>query len=130
MNAPRRLKVVGRNRGGTNTLPVSAQLTLDDEELEDMIPIYAAAAISNNHEDTIDPNGYKAATEFQLAEKWHTTMKDQLDAIGQHQVLGDIMELPEGRKALPSHCVYKNKRDGGGNVQWFKARLFCKGNRN
>jgi hypothetical protein len=45
-----------RNRGGKNTSPVSAQLTLDDEELEDMIPIYAAAAISNYHEDAIDPN--------------------------------------------------------------------------
>ena len=33
------------------------------------------------------------------------------------------MQLPEGRKALPSHCVYKIKRDGAGNVQRFKARL-------
>jgi hypothetical protein len=30
-------------------------------------------------------------------------MKDKLDAIGQHQVFGDFVELPEGCKALPSH---------------------------
>jgi len=55
-------------------------------------------------------------------------MKEELDAIGPHQVFGDFVELPEGRKALPSHWVYKIKRDGAGNVQRFKARLVCGGN--
>jgi len=80
-------------------------LALEDEEFEDMIPMYAAAAISNNHdhEDGIDdPKSYKAATESTLTEKWDTAMKEDLDAIGQHQVLGDFVELPEGRKPLPS----------------------------
>jgi hypothetical protein len=55
-------------------------------------------------------------------------MLEELDAIGQHQVFGDFMELPEGRKAFQSHWVYQIKRDGAGNVQRFKARLVCKGN--
>jgi len=93
-----------------------------------MIPIYAAAAISDDHEDGIDdPKSYNAATESPLAEKWDTAMKEELDAIAQHQVFGDFMELPEGRKALPSHWAYKIKRDGAGNVQRFKARLVCGG---
>jgi hypothetical protein len=29
---------------------------------------------------------------------------------------------------LPSHWVYRIKRDGAGNVQQFKARLVCVGN--
>jgi hypothetical protein len=55
-------------------------------------------------------------------------MLEEVDAIGQHQVFGDFMELPEGRKAFPSHWVYQIKRDGAGNVQRFKARLVCEGN--
>jgi hypothetical protein len=44
-------------------------LALQDEEFADIIPIYAAAAISDNHEDGIDnPKSYKAATESPLAD--------------------------------------------------------------
>jgi len=56
------------NRAGK--LEESAQLALEDEEFEDMIPIYAAAAISDDYEDGIDdPISHKAATESPLAEK-------------------------------------------------------------
>jgi len=55
-------------------------------------------------------------------------MKEELDAICQHQVFGDFVEHLEGRKALPSHSVYKIRRNGAGNVQRFKARLVCGGN--
>jgi len=116
-----------RNRAGK--LAESAELALEDEEFEYMISIYAAAAISDDHEDGIDdPKSYKAATESPLADKWDTVMKEELDAIGQHQVFGDFVELPEGRKAMPSHWVYKIKRDGAGNVQRYRARLVCGGN--
>jgi len=119
-----------RNLAGKDTLSESAQLAVGDEELDDMIPIYAAAAISNNHhqEDRLDdPKCYEAATESPLADKWDTVMTAELDAIGQHRVFGDVVELPEGRYALPSHWVLKMKHDGAGNVQRFKARLVCGG---
>jgi hypothetical protein len=118
-----------RNHSGKTTLAEPAQLALEDEEFEDGIPICAAAAISGDHDDGIDdPKSYKAAPESPLAEIWDTAIKDELHAIGQHQIFADFMELPEGRKALPSHWAYKIKRDGAGNVQWFKATLVCGGN--
>jgi len=117
-----------RYHPGKDMLTESAQLALEDEEFEDMILIYAAAAISDDCEDAINHKSYKAATESPLADKWDMAMKEEFDAIGQHQVFGDFVELPEGTNALPSHWVYKIKRDGAGNVQRFKARLVCGGN--
>jgi hypothetical protein len=55
-------------------------------------------------------------------------MKTESDAISQHQVFEDLMELREQRQALPCHLVYKIKRDGAGNVQWFKGSRVCRGN--
>jgi hypothetical protein len=70
----------------------SAQLTLEDEEFEDIIPIYAAASIPDNNEDGInDPKSYKAATESPLADKCDMAMTAQIDVIGQHQVFGDFV---------------------------------------
>jgi hypothetical protein len=104
-------------------------LALEDEELKDMIPIYATGSISDDHDNGInDPKSYKAATKSPLADIWDTAMKEELDAIGQHQVFGDFVKLPEGRKALPSHWVYKIKHNRAGNVQQFKARLLWGGN--
>jgi hypothetical protein len=123
-----KLLAEGSHRNRADELAESAQLALEDEEFEDMLPIFASAAISNNHEDGMDPKSHKGTTESPLAEKCDTAMKQELDAIGQHQVFEHFVALAERRKALPSHWVYKIKRDGAGNVQRFKARLVCGGN--
>jgi hypothetical protein len=107
----------------------SAQLPLEDERFQDRIPIYATAAISDDHENGIDQSkDYKARTKSPLTNKWDIVMKEELDAIGQRQVSVNFLELPERRNALPSHWVYKIKCDGAGNVQQFKARLLSGGN--
>jgi hypothetical protein len=113
------------NRAAKIKVGECAQLVVEDEKFEDTIPIYAEVVISDNHKDSIDPQSYKAPNESSLTDNWDTEMNETLDAIGWHQVLGDFVRFPEGRNALPSHWVYKIKRDGAGNLQWFKARLVC-----
>jgi hypothetical protein len=44
-----------RNHPENDTLAECAQLAFEAEEFEEMFPIYTATAISNNHEDVIDP---------------------------------------------------------------------------
>lgn len=59
-------------------------------------------------------------------------MKAELAAMEEHGVFGSeevkLLESPVGRKALPSHWVFKAKRDDSGNVTKFTARLVCGGN--
>ena len=38
-----------------------------------------------------------------------------------------LTELPPARKALTTTCVFKVKRDGGGDVDRYKARLCVRG---
>jgi hypothetical protein len=87
-------------------LAESAQLAFGDEKFVDMIPIFTAAEICHDYEDGINPKTYKVATESPLTEKSDTVTKDKVDAIGQHNVIEDFMELPERRKAFLSHWVY------------------------
>jgi hypothetical protein len=87
-----------RNRSGKETLADRARLALEDEEFEDMIPTYAAAAISDDHGDGIDdPKSNQAATKAPLTDQWDTAVIELLDAIPQHEVFGDFVELPAGR---------------------------------
>jgi hypothetical protein len=93
-----------QNSTGKDTLAEPAQLAVEDKEFEGMIPIYAAATISDDHEDGIDAQTfYKAATESPLADKCDTAMKQESDAIISHGVSGDFVQLPEGRMAWSSH---------------------------
>lgn len=112
------------NRAGKDWWAESARLDRKDEDFEDMIPIYAAAAISQDQEDRFDdPKSYNAESESPLTAKWETEIKAELDAMGQHQVFRDCVEPPKVRGAFVSHWVYNIYRDGAGNEPRFKARL-------
>ena len=86
-----------QNRAGEDSWAESAQCALEDDKLEDMILMYASVAISDNHRDAINRKSYKVATVSPLADKWDMAIKEELDPVGQHQVFGHFVELPEER---------------------------------
>lgn len=53
-------------------------------------------------------------------------MKDEMDSMASNGVW-DLIELPNGVKAIGCKWVYKLKRDSLGNIERYKARLVAKG---
>jgi hypothetical protein len=119
----------------TGNLQDTLLLVIEDEETDfanrPLFPL--AANIQPDYPDGItDPHSYHEATDSPYTEQWTEGMKAELAAMEEHGVFGlgevKLLELPVGRKALPSHWVFKAKHDDSGKVTKFKARLVCGGN--
>ncbi|MBC7870646.1 MAG: DDE-type integrase/transposase/recombinase [Chitinophagaceae bacterium] len=110
-------------------------LSVEDEE-EEIIPLYCAAAkcfdqCSEYPDGVIDPKSYNQALDSPQKEKWEQAIREELESIKEHEVFADgkLVELPKGRNAIPSHWVFKAKRNENGNITRYKARLVAGGNR-
>ncbi|KAK4266115.1 hypothetical protein QN277_027084 [Acacia crassicarpa] len=57
---------------------------------------------------------------------WHDAMKDEMNSMASNRVW-DLVELPDGAKAIGCKWVFKTKRDSLGNIDRHKARLVAKG---
>src|SRR5262245_25568478 len=57
---------------------------------------------------------------------WYNTIKEDMDSMRSNDVW-DLVELPNGAKAIGCKWVYKTKRDSLGNIERYKARLVAKG---
>ena len=57
---------------------------------------------------------------------WYNAMKDELDSMKSNEVW-DLVELPQGAKAVGCKWVYKTKRDSLCNIERYQARLIAKG---
>ncbi|CAI7874372.1 unnamed protein product [Closterium sp. NIES-53] len=95
----------------------------DDEESE-----YEefAFAFFSSVEMLGEPATLKEALESSDAEEWKKAMESELKSIKENGTW-ELVELPEGRKAITSKWLFKIKSDADGKIERYKSRLVAKG---
>ncbi|CAI7811201.1 unnamed protein product [Closterium sp. NIES-53] len=73
-----------------------------------------------------EPATLKEALESSDAEEWKKAMESELRSI-EENVTWELVELPEGRKAITSKWLFKIKSDADGKIERYKSRLVAKG---
>jgi hypothetical protein len=73
-----------------------------------------------------DPESFLQAMSCKETELWYNAMKEEMNSMKSNQVW-DLVELPNGVKAIGCKWVFKTKKDSLGNIERYKARLVAKG---
>ncbi|CAI7766459.1 unnamed protein product [Closterium sp. NIES-53] len=73
-----------------------------------------------------EPATLKEALESSDAEEWKKAMESELKSIEENSTW-ELVELPEGRKAITSKWLFKIKSDADGKIERYKSRLVAKG---
>ncbi|CAI7832871.1 unnamed protein product [Closterium sp. NIES-54] len=109
----------GRRGGGAAT----ALMVGDDEESD-----YeeCAFAFFSPVEMPGEPATLKEALESSDAEEWKKAMESELKNIEENGTW-ELVELPEGRKAITSKWLFKIKSDADSKIEHYKSRLVAKG---
>ncbi|CAI7895108.1 unnamed protein product [Closterium sp. NIES-54] len=68
----------------------------------------------------------KEALESSDAEEWKKAMESELKSIEENGTW-ELVELPEGRKAITSKWLFKIRSDADGKIERYKSRLVAKG---
>ena len=80
--------------------------------------------IPGEHEP--DPWTYDEALQDKDAVSWQRAMNSEIESMDSNQVW-ELVEPPNGVKAIGCKWIYKRKRGSDGKVETFKARLVAKG---
>ncbi|CAI7759892.1 unnamed protein product, partial [Closterium sp. NIES-53] len=75
---------------------------------------------------TGEPATLKEALESSDAEEWKKALESELKSIEENGTW-ELVELPEGRKAITSKWLFKTKSDADGKIERYKSRLVAKG---
>src|SRR3954466_14134866 len=76
--------------------------------------------------DNDEPATYAKAMVDLDSEKWLIAMRSKVESMGDNQVW-NLVDLPDGFKAIEFKWIYKKKIDMDGNVHIHKGRLVAKG---
>ncbi|CAI7838477.1 unnamed protein product [Closterium sp. NIES-53] len=73
-----------------------------------------------------EPANLKEALESSDAKEWKKAMESELKSIEENGTW-ELVELPEGRRAITSKWLFKIKFDADGRIECYKSRLVAKG---
>ncbi|CAI7880827.1 unnamed protein product [Closterium sp. NIES-53] len=73
-----------------------------------------------------EPATLNEALESSDAEEWKKAMESELKSIEENGTW-ELVELPEGRKAITSKWLFKIKSDADGKIERYKSTLMAKG---
>ncbi|KAH9682249.1 hypothetical protein KPL71_027276 [Citrus sinensis] len=73
-----------------------------------------------------EPSTFHEALNSSDVALWMTAMQEEIEALHKNKTW-ELVPLPHGRKAIGNKWVYKIKRDGNDQVEWYRARLEVKG---
>ncbi|CAI7752447.1 unnamed protein product [Closterium sp. NIES-54] len=123
IQAPNRLTYDALGKPAKSALVGAALIVGDDKESD-----YeeCAFAFFSPVEMPGEPATLKEALEISDAEEWKKAMESKLKSI---EEIGtwELVELPEGRKAITSKWLFKIKSDADGKIERYKSRLVAKG---
>ncbi|CAI7891578.1 unnamed protein product [Closterium sp. NIES-53] len=116
---PSRTTSAPRIRPAKSALAGAALIVGDDEESD-----YdeCAFAFFSPVEMPGEPATLKEALESIDAEEWKTAMESELKSIEENGTW-ELVELPEGHKAITSKWLFKIKSDADGKIERYKSRL-------
>ena len=73
-----------------------------------------------------DPEMFSHAMSSKESNSWYNSMKEEMNSMESNRVW-DLVELPDGIKAIGCKWVFKTKKYSLGNIERHKARLIAKG---
>ncbi|CAI7798430.1 unnamed protein product [Closterium sp. NIES-54] len=123
IQAPNRLTNDALGKPAKSALAGAALIVGDDEESD-----YdeCAFVFFSPVEMPGEPATLKEALESSDAEEWKKAMESELKSIEENDTW-ELVELPEGRKAITSKWLFKIKSDADGKMERYKSRLVVKG---
>ncbi|CAI7820109.1 unnamed protein product [Closterium sp. NIES-53] len=123
IQAPNRLTYDVLGKPAKSALAGAALMVGEDEESD-----YeeCAFAFFSPVEMPGEPATLKEALECSDAEEWKKAMGSELKSIEENGTW-ELVELPEGRKAITSKWLFKIKSDADGKIERYKSRLVAKG---
>ncbi|CAI7761537.1 unnamed protein product, partial [Closterium sp. NIES-53] len=119
IQAPNRLTYEALGKPAKSALTGVAMMVGDDEETEYEEFAFAFFSLV---EMPGEPATLKEVLEISDAEEWKKAMESELKSI-EENVTWELVELPEGRKAITSKWLFKIKSDADGKIERYKSRL-------